>query len=891
MKQVQGITDAPDFGSGIFGQWVQDENGLPAYCYTMRYDDPRCLWNPSPLPPSVMHWHQLGNDRLNANAYNLGMVKVFNGESGALWLNEYAPEKGKHAGGFGWLIADESVLVDRDDCIPADATWERVFGIGYYLKRLSIAGLIYQRRVFAPTGDLPFLVSEVTVRNTTDAPREVALIEYWDVNMRLLKDFLLGRGIKDRFRDSRVRLVLDADRSLLSAVPRRIFGSTGGFPPRPVCVDPELPAVFLACLDGAPSAWITNPAVLFTNDKPRLAPAGVLAHSGAYAFEPGSQAQDTVCLAARQTFTLAPCSERTMHFLYGYAKGEDPGKMIATAVSEKDFLWEKTVACWKTTAPSLCVEKDSFLCRELIWDYYSFTSSSLYNAYYQCHYIPQGGNYLYVNGGNGATRDFAAFVQTLTYYRTKAAREMLEFMMCAQEEDGRLFYDLEGHGKRYTLPYRPSDLDLWFLWSLCEYVFATRDFAFLNTIVPYYPLHKGKRGTIWEHAQRSLYHLINRVSTGPHGHIRLRLSDWNDEMTWLTAGSNPLDMLMTFARGESVMNTAMACYILPMVRDLASTRGDHETVKAAEAFLKKMRCALPLAWSVDHLIRSYSGLGRPYGDTVTYLEPLVWALLAEGVLDAEKEKIIVRTIIERLKQPSSLGLMISDSTQGSLTTRRGEQEEGGIWYAIDGPAAIALSRFDLDLAWDELVRNTLAWHAHVYPSLWYGIWSGPDAWNGPSSNRPGQTWYQETPVMDIGPQSYPVQNAHAHCQTMYTIARLAGITPTAEGWTIIPRIPMARYAFSCHLFVLEVEPGRISGAVNLPVTAELPLKVKIPAGWTNPEVTVDGRRVHAVCSNDRVEFMIKAQAERKTKWEIVNIGRQGGDENPHNTFSTYSEVK
>ena len=77
MKQVQGITDAPDFGSGIFGQWVQDENGLPAYCYTMRYDDPRCPWNPSPLPPSVMHWHQLGNDRLNANAYNLGMVKVF----------------------------------------------------------------------------------------------------------------------------------------------------------------------------------------------------------------------------------------------------------------------------------------------------------------------------------------------------------------------------------------------------------------------------------------------------------------------------------------------------------------------------------------------------------------------------------------------------------------------------------------------------------------------------------------------------------------------------------------------------------------------------------------------------------------------------------------------
>jgi hypothetical protein len=93
-----------------------------------------------------------------------------------------------------------------------------------------------------------------------------------------------------------------------------------------------------------------------------------------------------------------------------------------------------------------------------------------------------------------------------------------------------------------------------------------------------------------------------------------------------------------------------------MVRDLASTRGDHETVKAAEAFLKKMRRALPLAWSEDHLIRSYSGLGRPYGDTVTYLEPLVWALLAEGVLDAEKEKIIVRTIIERLKQPSSLGL-------------------------------------------------------------------------------------------------------------------------------------------------------------------------------------------------------------------------------------------
>lgn len=869
---------ASDFGSGAFGAWTIDKNWLPAYEYTMRHDDPHAIWDPKTLPVTNLHWHHLGNDRVNANAYNLGMVKLFCGESGAVWLNDYEPEKNEHSGGFGWLVDGDTVLIDRDEYVPPGAAWERVFGTGYYLKRLSSPGLEIERRVFAPVGDHPALISEVRIVNPTGREKEILYIEYWDVNTRLMKDFLLGGGMGERLRDSRVRFSEGRRGALLLAAPPRVHGPNGGFPDRPMAVDPELPAVFVASLNQPVRAWITDPGELFQAGMPVEDPS-ILSSAGSARPPAGPFAQKDACLAMKFRIRLRAHSEQSLRFAFGYSKGEDPERIVARLLEQGGCdcgaLFPDTVWHWGVSVPRFYPERDAFLARELEWDYYYFVASAMYDGYYQRHHIPQGANYLYASGGNGATRDYAAFVQTLSYYRPELAREILEFMMRSQETDGRLFYDLEGFGKRYMVPYRPGDLDLWFLGALCEYVLATRDFGFLDQPVPYYPLHRGAIGTVWEHATRSLDHLVNVVGTGPHGHPRLRLSDWNDEMMWLAAGSNPTDMIATFIRGESVMNTAMACQVLPLFRNLAETREDAASAGTAAAFLETMRSALPSAWHDDHLIRAYSGLGRPFGKDEMYLEPQVWALLAGDVLTPEQESILVEAIDKRLRKPSSLGMMISTSTSGSLTTRPGEQEEGGVWFAINGPGSVALSRFDPALAWDEVKRNTLAWHAQVYPDTWYGIWSGPDAWNSVFSDRPAETWYMKTPVFNTGPQMYPVQNAHSHCQTLYALARLAGISPGREGWTIEPRIPMEKYAFKCALYGIEKAPGRIGGYVRPPVEAELELRVAVPPGWNKARVVakVNGEKVRPEWEGQKAVLRVKAGPASETKWEILSTGR------------------
>ena len=39
--------------------------------------------------------------------------------------------------------------------------------------------------VYAPFGDDPLLLHDVTIRNTSDRSREVSWFEYWDVNPRV----------------------------------------------------------------------------------------------------------------------------------------------------------------------------------------------------------------------------------------------------------------------------------------------------------------------------------------------------------------------------------------------------------------------------------------------------------------------------------------------------------------------------------------------------------------------------------------------------------------------------------------------------------------------------------------------------------------------------------
>src|SRR3954471_11771234 len=143
------------YGSGYFGEWIEDEFGLPAFRYTCnQVHDPKAVTQVNPgILSSTEHIHQVGNDRIVAIASNYGHVRVRQDEGAPKFLNDHAPERGISAGGFGYLTDGNRILSTH---YPGNVTsFDRIFGIGYFRKRVASEQCKVDQVIFAPFGDDP----------------------------------------------------------------------------------------------------------------------------------------------------------------------------------------------------------------------------------------------------------------------------------------------------------------------------------------------------------------------------------------------------------------------------------------------------------------------------------------------------------------------------------------------------------------------------------------------------------------------------------------------------------------------------------------------------------------------------------------------------------------
>jgi hypothetical protein len=169
------------YGSGNFGTWGSDRFGLPFYRYDVNEAyDPKA--KQPELAGATQAQHQVGNDHLMADAFNHGYVQLWSQDRLSQWTNLWQPGSRHFSGGYGYLRVDgktvSSLYLDR----PPAASFERDFGVGYYRKRLQTNGIDLTQDVYSPYGDDPVLLDDVTLRNTTGAPKRVSWFEYWDVN-------------------------------------------------------------------------------------------------------------------------------------------------------------------------------------------------------------------------------------------------------------------------------------------------------------------------------------------------------------------------------------------------------------------------------------------------------------------------------------------------------------------------------------------------------------------------------------------------------------------------------------------------------------------------------------------------------------------------------------
>ena len=176
-------------------------------------------------------------------------------------------------------------------------SFDRIFGIGYFRKKVSGHGYAVDQMIFAPFGDDPVLISQVTVTNSGAAEANLRWIEYWgcqvyQFSFRAFFEMFAGKGLHESRRDfgtrfkHHVRTVADGSGLLESkeflgrdpAEERSFQGTLASFAKSPnvflTAPDPDgakdagfddlnPPPTFLVSLDAPASGMTTNGKAFF----------------------------------------------------------------------------------------------------------------------------------------------------------------------------------------------------------------------------------------------------------------------------------------------------------------------------------------------------------------------------------------------------------------------------------------------------------------------------------------------------------------------------------------------------------------------------------------------------------------------------------------------------
>jgi hypothetical protein len=880
-------------GSGSFGRWTLDRLGLPAYDYVMdQHRDERARYPNTEQRDRREHWHAFGNDRINALFFNDGYVQVFSQERGATWLNQFDPsgETPSHAGGFSYLSDGEAAWSTAYLYRPEGSRARRRFGTGYAESELTYRDVRVLRRIFAPRGDVPGVVSDVTIENLGDRPRELRHYEYWDVNrVQLRGDWVASGRLNPRLPglllQKRAALGAYFDEAPRWDAASRALRIARSISPTGAVALPEPNEVsdldarpgdpWLVALLGPVSATYTEQAAFFGQGGPAR-PDAVVAGAPGSVGAPKSGAGQPHLLALRSDVSLQPGESTHLRFFYGIGPFGEVAPMVPGELRDKEpeAPWLQSTRALGRELLFLQTPRAPWLGRELAWHASQLLGSVGYREYFGRHVVPQGSAYLYLHGVDGAPRDLALFTLPLVYLRPALAREVLE-LLCGliHRDDDRLSYAFHGHGflDDALIHGAPSDLYLFLFLAVSEYVAATGDYALLEVPVSPHPAGAGPALPVREHLRRGARHLLDTIGTGEHGLLRVQTGDWSDG---IVLGAR--DRNVAVKRGESVPNSQMAVYVLPRIAVLLQPEEPalaDELVQKAQA----LQAALRPSFAGDFFLRAYFNDGSaPFGADHVHLEAQVWPLIAGSALldDAQRRKLL-GSIGARLEARSPIGAFIIEPTGG-------DPAAGQAWPAVNGLLAWGYSRAAAasaqaadraaaaERAFSALTAMTLRAHARAFPDLWAGIWSAADgSWAASGGDAPGASWASEvTPMTD-----FPVMNNNAHAMPLLAALRLAGIEPLADGTgLLIAPLPVRSageaLGLDTPLVKLALAPGLVRGVYRPVTSGARVLEIAAPPGFTVTAAQLDGRDVTVAPGSGKVRLSLVAQRGREISFEV-----------------------
>ena len=859
------------YGSGHFGEWIEDEFGLPAYRYTCnQLDDPKAItpvlraWR-SPTD----HSHQVGNDRLVGVASNYGYIQVRQDEGSPKYLNDYDPQAHQYAGGIGYLTDGQRSL--NTFFTGNTENFERVFGVGYLRKMVRDDVYTVDQMIFAPFGDDPLLISQVTITNRSTAPRDVGWIEYWGCQpyqfsyrsyaeaslqgdaskaVHLRRDFgqrfehyFLRVGNNDGLVETKKFLGrTESEEALWTAYQNRLIeqnffrGAVKEPVPEASMEDLNPPPSFLVSLDAPADGLATDGAAFFGAGGVQN-PAGLNTQLNNQIDTMGTA---SALLLERDVY-LQPGQSVTLYFTYGYLpEGFELTTLLDKYHQNPSDLLGKSSAQWRADGVRLIVEGEPWVERELIWHNYYLRGNTTYDSFFQEHVLSQGHVYQYLMGFQGAARDPLQHAMPFLFSQPEFVAETIRYTLKEIQPDGELPWAIVGSGMVMPAPYRPSDQQMWLLWLASEYVLATRDKSLLDEIIPTYPIYGNNAGkvTVRDGLKSCFRQLVDDTGTGQHGLLRLSNGDWNDSAVLGHAPPEKEDEVRLVA--ESVLNAAMSIYVLDIYATMLDTTDDHELAVEARAFAAGQREAVRLQWAGRWFRRAWFTPEIGWlGDDQMWLEPQPWAIIG-GAATLDQQQELLSSMDELVRKPSAIGAMLHSKGVAAMRHSPGILTNGGVWPSINGTLIWALALIDGDMAWDEWKKNSLAQHAEAYPDVWYGIWSGPDAYNSALSRYPGQTQFDERIVnknadmkinwRQMNWTDFPVMNMHPHAWPLYSAAKLIGAEFTRDGMTLYPTLPLETYRFESPLVGLIKSESGYEGWYKPVVGGDWKINLRLPNG-------------------------------------------------------------
>lgn len=808
---------------GNFGDWIEDEFGLPAYSYMLNQlkDYRKIFWLTKKTNFRKKNWHLLGNDNIISLAVNRGTVEIFSEERGNKYLNYYSPKNKAFSGGFGFIKDGDSKWSMYYSKENAEDYKERIFGMGYYKKSAEKDGLSVEETICTPFGKDTVFVMRVNLKNTSSEKKSISYYPYLGVDLvqlSVITTYDSGTGKNSGF-FLHVKPISDEKDGLFAYHTYKRWWRKRPSREAPNPQDFYLPVMFLKAISNTSVNSFETKKKNFLLKRPKDFDGICWADAlKSQSLERSRGLKQKGLMVLESKIELNPGEEKELNYIFGYIfpKDDKNEQLIKEEIAELIGKYEKDTSetinnsaeAWKSYVMNISGDFKDSLTREMKWHSYYLRAGYAYAEYFNNYTVQQGGTYSYKTGQNIAIRDPLQHALPMVYLKPELAREVILYTMkVVFEENKEIYYGVIGHGRATRVTWYPSDAELYLFILISEYFLATRDFEFLEQQIPYYPKSLGKSCTVKERLIETLDHFINDIGVGTHGLVRILQGDWNDMVIMFDSWNR---IISTSIYGESCLNTGIATYALEKISQMfkALDGNDNLFSKKLDEFTNSLRVALGNEWNGRWYNRAYKGNGERLGEEGLYLSQQPWAIIGNTCTDEEQQNILVENMYKYLSRTSPIGaIMYSSAESGKFPPlqKPGTGTGGGVWYSLNMPLVWGYSKVNRKYAWEEFNKMLLAGHTKAHPGIWEGILSGPDCYNAYHSDQPGKSM----PGMD----SFPVMVMHSCACPLSSMLRLIGIGHDENGIIISPKlIDNKQVSFKTELIEFTNENGSFSGA-------------------------------------------------------------------------------